>query len=308
MNKYRFLRFGALLLAGATLLPTTSCSFINSDNPITDLLEDLGGNDDIDEETGYSKMLMNVLNDEYYNSLIESAMSNPDLFESAEFDPHPYAFLEDEGYDISKIKDGTSECFTMSYVLDDEPNNLYIHTRLLVDDSYYVSYLLKYELTKQEMQDYQLMHGTPHGSQSYHSSSVFLNNEISEMKTPTIISLSKFTKDAYETIDKNYRKSNIEAPSKPCIILVFKPNKEENTLRMFFLPICREKYQMKYDSYILDANLQSLIYLKYENDIVVNSLGYTSSKYLSTKKHNAMVFNSQDKNLDFTIKLEDIET
>ncbi len=306
MNKYRFLRFGAILLAGATLLPTTSCSFINSDDPITDLLGDLGGEDDIDEETGYSKMLINVLNNENYKNLIESAKYNTDLFESPEFDPHPYAFLEDEGIDVNKIKDGTYSCYTMSFVKDDELNNLYMHTRVLIDDTYYQSYLLKYELTDQEMKDYQMIHGCFDDPLRYYSHIYFLNNEISELKKPTIVGTSKMEKSALESTIRRHATAHKDGPTEGCHSIILDVNKYDRTLRLLLIPHYYQTNRVAYDNYLIDYNYTTgIIFQDPDNEICNNSFEPLILIEQSKQKINATFFFSQD--ADFRIRTPELE-
>ena len=110
--------------------------------------------------SGYSQILQNILLDEHYDNLIYQAIvgKNYQLLETGVFEPHPYAFLASEGFDISAIKNDEIEAYTMSFVKDEEPNNLYIYTRVMQDNSYWTNYLLKYKLTDKEMDDYHFLH------------------------------------------------------------------------------------------------------------------------------------------------------
>lgn len=201
-------RIGAIALAGTLALGAAGCSNIISTSP-----NGTRPNSSTNEQNKgkYSELLQNVLNDEYYNSLLNTINSAQSLEEADEmtrlakspaYDPHPYAFLENQGIDVDKILDGTYDAYTMSYVLNDEPNNLYIHTRVLVDDEYYVSYLITYKLTDKEMSDYKMMHGSFGGYNSAYQHCVFLNDKISEMKEPTKVLSTKYTKQTHEVFTK----------------------------------------------------------------------------------------------------------
>ncbi len=146
------------------------------------------------EENGkYSNLLTSVMHDEYYKSLVHNTKMED--FDSPALDPHPYAFLEDAGIDVDKILDGTYDAKTISFVLDDEPNNLYINTKVLIDDSYWHSFLLTYQLNDKEMKDYIAMHGQEGIGDTYYWPAFFMNDKISETKTPTKIQETKYTKE-----------------------------------------------------------------------------------------------------------------
>ena len=158
----RFYGFGtmkraiAFLLAAVMLLMIVSCGK-NSDAPAGNGPSSDGGSQN--EYSEYSVLLQNVMSDAEYNDLIARAQKDNKFYSSAEFDAHPYAFLEKEGFDIAKIKNGSIPCHTMTYVLDEEPNNLYIYTRVEKTDAYYL-YLLRYTLTEKEMDDYNMLNYT----------------------------------------------------------------------------------------------------------------------------------------------------
>ncbi|MBE6618652.1 MAG: hypothetical protein E7626_02575 [Ruminococcaceae bacterium] len=193
-------RIGALAVVGALLVGgLIGCTNNTTNNPNDPTI---GGTESSEgtEETGkYSNLLMSVINDEYYNSLMSSTKVE-DYYIPA-FDAHPYAFLEDQGIDVNKILDGTYKAETMTFVYDDEPNNLYINTRVLVDDSYWHSFLITYALTDKEMADYKLVHGDK-TEYSYSWPAFFMNDKISETKQPTNVLSTQYTKKTHEVFDK----------------------------------------------------------------------------------------------------------
>ncbi len=199
----------ALALLCSSLLTLAGCASILQDSPLSDIL---GTNP---EESKYSQMLLNVLNDSYYNSLHEQLTNENwmNLYNTPAYDPHPYAFLEDEGIDTNKILNGTYPAFTMSFVLDEEPNNLYIHTRVLIDGSYYQSYLITYKLTNKEMSDYQEMHGQTGIDNSFKWPAFFLNDEISKIKQPTQVLETKYSIETFSIFNKTYKNWNYIIPT-----------------------------------------------------------------------------------------------
>lgn len=225
-------RIGALAVVGALLvggLIGCTNNTINNPNDPT-----IGGTESSEgtEETGkYSNLLMSVINDEYYNSLMSSTKVE-DYYIPA-FDAHPYAFLEDQGIDVNKILDGTYKAETMTFVYDDEPNNLYINTRVLVDDSYWHSFLITYALTDKEMADYKLVHGDK-TEYSYSWLAFFINDKISETKQPTKVLSTQYTKKTHEVFqkratsavnaNKDYALPSIDPSSNSYVYLHYSPH------------------------------------------------------------------------------------
>ncbi|MGN0812954.1 MAG: hypothetical protein ACI4MQ_05575 [Candidatus Coproplasma sp.] len=157
------------------------------------------------ESSQYSQLVMNILNDRELNSLIDRAKEDTSLYSSAYFDPHPYAFLEKQGEPVERVKSGELSCSTTSYVDPDEPNSLYMMIYVENDDdratvNYYSEYILKYTLTDKEMADYKMLHG---GYQAY-IQAVFMNNEIAENKTATIISHTYTTTYAHSHLKESF--------------------------------------------------------------------------------------------------------
>ncbi len=150
------------------------------------------------ENGKYSNLLMSVVNDEYYKSLVQNQDRGD--YAKPQYDPHPYAFLEEAGIDVNKILNGTYQAETMSFVLEDEPNNLYINTKVLIDDSYWHSFLITYKLNDKEMADYFNMHGADN-SYHYYWPAFFMNDKISATKDPTNVQETKYTKETKNGFD-----------------------------------------------------------------------------------------------------------
>ena len=170
-------------------------SFVACNEPQND--GDGGDNPSTEEPPSqYSVVLQNLLEDEYYDDLIARAKSDNSLYNTGYFYPLPYSFLEDEGYDIEQIKQGTLKSQISAYTYKDDANSLYMAVGVETKASkpYYTQYILKYNLTQQEMADYKMLHA------GYYIQAVFINDAISEYKTPTIVVKNKITVEAYDAI------------------------------------------------------------------------------------------------------------
>ena len=154
--------------------------------------------DDKSDISQYSELLQEILTDSYYKNLMNRGNATPAILDTGLFDPHPYAFLEDQGHDVLKIKNNELECNTVSYIPKDEPNNLYIATYVENPGNYFTEYMLKYTLTDQEVEDYHMLHNNEKGS--YYIQAVFMNDVISKNKTATIISKLSVTKEMHKQI------------------------------------------------------------------------------------------------------------
>ncbi len=305
-------KFAALALVGATALSFASCNF-DSNNPAHNPTQNpSSSSSQTTSQQGnqsnekYSEMLMNVVNDPEIQTLITNAQQNEELFDSAVFDPHPYAFLEDEGYDVNAIKNGETECYTMSYVLDEEPNNLYIATRLLVNDDYYATYLLKYKLSDKEMSDYRSMHGRYDVDYSYKIYATFLNNEISETKEATIVGKSKFSKKTIETHGPYYPNAFKYAPTKPCRYIMINPSIENNTVEFVLTPLLKGDETMVCHSYIYKCLISSLAKYECVGDIFINAPHTSMMSFEEKSQKDATFFYPQDAYLNSEFVLETI--
>ena len=142
----------------------------------------------------YSDLMKNVLTKEYYLNTLKTAHPDSQYFES-----NPYGFLRDEGFDNSKILDETYQCYSRSFILDEEPNSLYVLTRVEDQGRYnkepfFHQYVLKYTLTDQEVEDYIYAH---HNATKQ---APFFTQELSYMKTPEVLSETKITVKAHNKL------------------------------------------------------------------------------------------------------------
>ncbi len=286
----------ALLIATATAVGSVSCATTDINPP--QIVDGTGSSSSHGQgstnESKYSELLEGVINNAEYQTLIKNAKANPELFESAQFDPHPYGFFEDEGYDISAIKDGTMKCETTSYVLDEEPNNLYIATRLLVNDDYYATYILKYELTKKEMSDYKMLHGTQGREFTFSYQSAFINDAISRTKEVTIVGESKIKTNVIEMADERYKSKFEGACSILSNIYMLDLNSEEKACRVVVIPESISTHIAHDGGYVLEKEIRTLSKISHENGIFNNSPLVNIHMDISSIKHDASFFHIQN--------------
>ena len=165
----------------------------------------------------HSQILQNILLDEYYENLIRNGASLAYGQRSEwEYLPHPYAFYESQGWDMNLFKVGLLTARTMAYILDDEPNNLYMHTRIYVaaETPYWHNYFLRYEITDLEREDYILMHSGPEKQEKgdllhykFYVQALFMNNEIAKSRTPEIIATSKIIEESQMDLSDSWQKA-----------------------------------------------------------------------------------------------------
>lgn len=250
--------------------------------------------------SGYSQMLQNVLTNEYYDELIHSVFvdRNLDLLETAAFQPHPYYFLEDQGINTDAIRNEETTAYSMSFVLDDEPNNLYIHTRVLQKNLFYQNYLIRYELTDQEMADYHMLHSGK-GQTSFYIQSVFLNEEISRTHTAEIVGSSKMMDDSYEGMKetaKNWEFIN----AKRCDTIFINPDDESATFTVVVVPNFYDNLHMAFDSEIATLTCQARE-LNYTNGIYSSPYSFGGAFRVTYQENTPGTFYlPQDTNLNIT--------
>lgn len=275
------------------------------------------GASDENKYSQYSQLLQNVLNNEEYKDLTDRSINEDDydapIHTKSYLAQHPYAFLEDQGFDVDAIKNSDfKDSRTLSYVLEDEPNNLYILTRILQnkdDVSYYHCFLIKYTLSDQEMADYHcvyedtLMERNPVLIESGVAARCFMNNEISKMKTPTIVAESKVTVEAYESLTKSILgKSNRVITT--MLLDITTPDNDIDRFKLLVIPQIwlyeenDDKYPTDFDcTYTIEVleydDCKARAKLEFIGDIYADKNTFTSpalSTNNSEKKHKATLY------------------
>ena len=199
----KILTKGAIGLVLASAITLAGCDFgANVDNNNNQGIIELPN----ENEHTFSKLTLDMLNDEYYKSLIEERKNFPNV-NDVDFASIPYGFLEDEGIDIESIKSNLNVCQTYIYSTDDENNNLYIslaYKKNNIDPSYHDFYTLEYHLDEAEMNDFKYLAGN-----NYAEASLFIQY-LSYRREPEI--LSKATMDALSYTRTRRNISNHTAP------------------------------------------------------------------------------------------------
>lgn len=180
-----------------TNTPTNSQSNLTSS---TTSSQSAGSSSSSSEIEQYSQILQNVLTDSYYDEIlaITGGNSHPQITQAI-----PYAFLQKKGKDIDAIKNEDIYCYATSYIKNKDTNSLYVSCRLenKATETYYSCYVLKYPLTKQEYDDYIMLH-----KGQYVQAPLFVQ-ELAKQKTPVVISeinLTKSTLDSFTDTVKGY--------------------------------------------------------------------------------------------------------
>jgi len=161
----------------------------------------------------YSQILQTVLTDNTYNWLIQEAEDDKEngdrttYKQDNKYKSIPYGFLEDEGFDIEAIKSNQIKCETETFILDDEPNTLYMTCRVenKASTDYYTHFVLKYNLTEQEIKDLNLVFKNI--SQGYTASyqAPFFIQELSIQKEAVKLSETNITKSSEEKAEKHIK-------------------------------------------------------------------------------------------------------
>lgn len=201
-------RITGLAIAAGMVLSLTACDLTNL--PVgpagsTTTQQQGGPSNPNQPGNNHSDVYNLILQDEYYKDLIAQGEKNKFFRDTAYFDPNPYGFLEDEGHDVDKIKNGALACGTLSFVLNNEPNSLYMTVAVENPGDYYTEYLLKYELTDHEMLEYNFLHGTGK-SLGFYQQAAFINDAISRLKEVQIISECNVSTTARKNINKELNK------------------------------------------------------------------------------------------------------
>ena len=235
-------RFIASILTGGIAISSlgmTGCTSCNTDpnntnppiinpgdnGPTINPGDNNGGNNSNTQTPDYSKysqILQNVLTDKYYKNLINDDMSYSfkRAFNHPSYQPIPYGFLEDEGFDINKFKNKNLSCTSELYSIN---NDLYIEVKAENESStnYLTNYVLKYSLTDKELGELKKLFTSVDfylGEATYYQASFFVQ-ELSYLKDPEIISTAYLTKFANISAREHFDAKKYLSKSHICIYL-----------------------------------------------------------------------------------------
>ena len=245
----------------------------NSTDSSTDISTDTSTDTSKPEEdklSSYSPLVREMLTETYYLDLVHRRTYDTYSCGLGWYDPHPYAFLEEQGHDVLAVKKSEKECHTHAFVNANEPNNLYIATYIESNNNFYSEYLLRYTLSDKEMEDYKLFHD------KNYVQAVFLNDWISANKPATIISKLDVDIATHNGIQERLRVSNrvettLQTDNEQLFLIFHSLDKESNTFSV---------YAMKYvnsDNMIHNSNFTDISMIAWKDfNFDNNSLFYYS--------------------------------
>ena len=207
----KILRKGVASVALASALALSGCSGLasifnpnngqtNNPNIDNDNQTQIGGDGSTttpeEDDRKFSQITYNLMENKYYETLMDNFSSSASGRDSQIYDPIPYGFLQNEGFNIDRIKNDELECDSMPYRKDGEENNLYIALRVETDAQtpYYTCYTLKYELSDKELSDVNRLH-----RYEYFEAPLFIQ-ELSYQKTPVVETDASMTIECYNEI------------------------------------------------------------------------------------------------------------
>lgn len=198
----------AATMVGCTYTPSTNKP-VDPDNPIVDPINPDNPNpnpDNPDPTEQYSDILRAVLNDPYYDEVIEEFYeTGVGSKRSNKVFAIPYGYIESIGIDTTPVKNDEVEAYATTYIKDDEPNYLYVYARVENNDStpYYTCYNLKYSITDQEKEELEMLH------EDGYIQAPFFVQELSNQKTPVDTKVANLTTERYEAYLNDFRRSKI---------------------------------------------------------------------------------------------------
>ena len=207
VGKSKIVRGGLAFAMGLTIaMGASACTGKNPNNTkdpdhtITD------PNGDDNPQTKYSQILQNVLDSDYYNGLIEMRRNKTILSESEKrsLEPIPYGFLAKQGFDVNELIQSENEVTSYQFIRESEPNSLYcaLNVETKANPNYFTNYYIKYDLTQKEVDDLNMLFG------GIYIQAFFFIQELSNQKTPTIVSQCNMSVDAYNGLLENLNKTS----------------------------------------------------------------------------------------------------
>lgn len=169
-------------------------------NGDTDKVTD--GDDGEKDSKEYCPILQTVLTSDYYNNLIDSQQYLH--FNSPEFNPAPFNFLEQRGHNMDSIKKGTLMCDTYIYFVDNNKSDLYMSVKTDNANGDITNYVLKYNITNKEYEDLKMLYDG-----NYIQAPLFIQ-EMDNQKTPTVESCVSVTYKTYKMLLDEFNASEIK--------------------------------------------------------------------------------------------------
>ena len=191
----------SVALAGALLLGTAGIA-AGCDN-FTDIIDPSIGN--IDPETGYSQILTEIINSEYYND-ISYRYINQDA-EQDEYAPVPSGYLWDKfGIDIAQLYENEMGYDSDIYVKENDKNHVYVASRISVNGAlypYYICATLKYEISYREFEELEFLFIHKAIQSSYYI------QELSKQRQPVEEYAIKVTQNTVDEFSRRFNRSDV---------------------------------------------------------------------------------------------------
>lgn len=237
-------RIAATILAGSIAffgVGAVGCynSALNNTNPPIVAPEGDDGSAQTPDYSKCSQILKNVLTDFYYYELISLDNSYYETtneyyhYQNAKYNAIPYGFLEDEGFDIDKIKNNQVSSQSDMYL---DGNDLFIELRIenKASTNYFTNYILKYSLTDQEINELDILF-KDFGSRTKETfyQAPFFIQELSYLKTPEVVNKSYITVDGIRTIEQRADDNNYIYRSNTATFLSATVNENNKTTHSY---------------------------------------------------------------------------
>ena len=316
-----FKKLASLVLAGAIGLTVTACDLSTAvDDPVKDSstkyedssnidssFNDSSDSSSIEEppiEVDYSKfspIIQAMFNNDYYVALTQKIQENVANGDCTDYYSHPTMFWDSVGIDANKIRSGEIECQTNAYVLDEEPNNLYIATYITdTNNNCYDQYLIKYTLTDQEMKEYYTLRELKVWQNFY------MNDILSIYKKPEIVKHGKIDIETYDILKQSFNNNLIVNDFMDSVYTIAG---EENGKPVFTVTSFHEKsipaYQPNDETWGLPNSIFEIYeirHLTFNDDVdcsIKNGILYIDPASVENPKNVFYTLSEDDKNAKF---------
>lgn len=290
LNTKVFKKIAGLTLAATMLItPLSACQCGTTTDPVDPKPGPHVIIDDDDQTFSmFTPMLAGLLKDAEYKEYGEKL---------THMKPLPYTFLAQQGHDVAKLKTGELFGRTITFIKDSEPNNLYMATYVQNPGNYYSEYMLRYTLTDDEIADYVFLYNVPGDQGHYAIQMCYMNDQISKVKTPTIISSTKMDRQAHNNlVDRsivgNYFVNLIKKEKNEYYDLILKaihPTEEKYDLELidfYFLSVPPTSLPLLESGYIVDAEFTLLQDITCSGDICLTPNTPTAIRTTDEQKEN----------------------
>ena len=151
-----------------------------------------------------------------------------------------------------------------------------------------------------------MLHNTD-GYAHFYLQSIFMNNEISKTRKPTIVGRSKISLNAYIKLSESLQQASQGINQEYCDIILLNPNNELNTFEIIVIPRLYENKYMTFSAILNVVPCKSSFALSMKNDLFTAPTSIQSIQTLSSLKKAGIFYFPQEADLTFT-KAHSLET